>query len=258
MGKAKIVFWDVQHGHATYIRTPNNRHIVIDLGIGDYSGQNLRFSPLLQLKTKNQIKQLDYVIVAHPHLDHIDDILNLSGLSPKVFHRLEHITDEELLIKSRNNDLPKFQEYCYLNSIYPLQNLVHQSDKITVPKNWGGMKFQLFSTSNRRIGDFNNHSIVTVLRYAGIKVVIPGDNEICSLRELMNLSTFKRAVKNADILLAPHHGRASGYYPAFVELVNPSLTIVSDGSVCDTSASHRYSRKSQGYRVFKKEQRHLG
>ena len=36
-----VVFWDVQHGHSTYIRTPNDRHIVVDLGTGDYSGKNV-------------------------------------------------------------------------------------------------------------------------------------------------------------------------------------------------------------------------
>jgi len=47
-----VVFWDVQHGHATYIKTPNNRHIIVDLGTGDYSGNNLEFSPLRQLRYK--------------------------------------------------------------------------------------------------------------------------------------------------------------------------------------------------------------
>ncbi|ODS37411.1 MAG: hypothetical protein A7316_09440 [Candidatus Altiarchaeales archaeon WOR_SM1_86-2] len=30
----EIVFWDVQHGSATYIKTPNGKHIVQDLGTG--------------------------------------------------------------------------------------------------------------------------------------------------------------------------------------------------------------------------------
>lgn len=28
---AQFIFWDVDHGHATYLRTPNGRHLVADL-----------------------------------------------------------------------------------------------------------------------------------------------------------------------------------------------------------------------------------
>ena len=52
----------------------------------------------------------------------------------------------------------------------------------------------------------------------------------------MERKDFKDAVSNAYILLAPHHGRESGYNSDFVSLVNPSLTIISDGKYCDTSA----------------------
>lgn len=45
----EMVFWDVQHGHATYLKTPNGRHIVIDLGIGSWDDNNQIFSPLLHL-----------------------------------------------------------------------------------------------------------------------------------------------------------------------------------------------------------------
>ncbi len=44
-----IVFWDVKHGHATYIKTPNGKSIVIDLGRGSYSKKSLKFSPLTHL-----------------------------------------------------------------------------------------------------------------------------------------------------------------------------------------------------------------
>jgi competence protein ComEC len=82
-------------------------------------------------------------------------------------------------------------------------------------------------------------------------VVIPGDNEKCSFEELMQRSDFKEAVRNSDILLAPHHGRESGYYHDFVSLVNPRLTIVSDGRFCETSANGRYSQKSRGWNIYK-------
>ena len=75
----KVVVWDVQHGNATYIRTPNDKHIVIDLGIGSYKSAKSSssvFSPLLHLQDKYGVKQLDNIIIMHPHTDHIDDIFN--------------------------------------------------------------------------------------------------------------------------------------------------------------------------------------
>ncbi|BCU07202.1 hypothetical protein Atep_18790 [Allochromatium tepidum] len=49
MPEAKIIFWDVEHGHASYLCTPNGRHIVIDLGTGSYDSGD-EFSPLNHLK----------------------------------------------------------------------------------------------------------------------------------------------------------------------------------------------------------------
>jgi competence protein ComEC len=66
-------------------------------------------------------------------------------------------------------------------------------------------------------------------------------------------SGFKEAIKDSDILLAPHHGRESGYNKEFVELVNPRLTVVSDSKFCDTSANARYTAKSRGWTVYKKD-----
>jgi len=52
--------------------------------------------------------------------------------------------------------------------------------------------------------------------------------------------------------LAPHHGRESAYHPEFVSLANPRLTIISDGSLCDTSANPKYTQKSRGWAVWYK------
>lgn len=248
--QVEMVFWDVQHGHATYIKTPNHRHIVIDLGIGDYSGHNTQFSPLKHLKNNYGVQQLDYVIITHPHLDHIDDILNFDSMSPKVFHRPKQITNAEVMDGVRQQDRAKFEKYCEINSRYnsPINGGINDPDN---PDNFGGMKIVSFSPTSCSHNNFNNHSIVTVIEYANIKVVIPGDNEACSFEELMKLESFKNAVRNADILLAPHHGRETGYNNEFVNLVNPRLTIVSDGRFCDTSANGRYSQKSRGWTVHK-------
>lgn len=80
-------------------------------------------------------------------------------------------------------------------------------------------------------------------------MVICGDNEKSSLRELMESRRFQQAVANADILVAPHHGRESGFHAPFLNTVCPSLTIISDTSKVATSASGLYSAYSSGLNV---------
>jgi competence protein ComEC len=252
--RVEIVFWDVQHGHSTYIKTPNNRHIVIDLGTGGYSANNQEFSPLKYLKYHYGVSQLDYVIITHPHLDHIDDILNFDLLSPKVLHRPSQLTNTEVMKGVQYKDLAKFKKYCEINDWYNRTISVDSIDYISNSGNWGGLKIQTFLPKNCLHDNFNNHSVITVIEYADIKVVIPGDNEKQSFDRLFERYpfSFKNAIKDADILLAPHHGRESGYNLDFVNLVNPRLTVVSDGRFCDTSANAKYSAKSRGLTVYKR------
>lgn len=247
-----VVFWDVQHGHSAYIKTPNNRHIVVDLGTGDYSGNNIEFSPLRHLKYNYGVNQLDYVIVTHPHLDHIDDILNFDLMNPKIFHRPKHLTNEEVMDGVQEKDREKFERYCEINNRYNSPIDPNEEDNTSKPENWGGLKIQSFTPSSCNHNNFNNHSIVFVIEFASTKIVIPGDNEKCSYDELLERSSFMSAIKNADILLAPHHGRESGYNIDFVNQVNPKLTVVSDGRFCETSANARYSAISSGWTVHKK------
>lgn len=247
-----VVFWDVQHGHATYIKTPNDRHIVVDLGTGDYSGNNLEFSPLRQLRYKYNVTQMDYVVITHPHRDHIDDILNFDLVSPKVLNIPWHITDEEVMDGVQEKDRKKYEKYCEIKSKYNTDIADDSNNNITKPENWGGLKIQTFVPSTCNHSNFNNHSIVVVIEYAMTKIVIPGDNQEGSFVELMSRPGFMSAIKDADILLAPHHGRVSGYNVDFVNHVKPKLTVVSDGGFCDTSANARYSAKSSGWTVHKK------
>ncbi|MBO0950582.1 ComEC/Rec2 family competence protein [Fibrella forsythiae] len=247
----EMVFWDVQHGHATYIKTPNGKHIVVDLGIGDYDTRNQNFSPLLQLKNHWGVKQLDRLIISHPHLDHIDDILNVGGLYPKVVLLPAHLTRNEIMAGARAVDRPKFSMYCDIADTYSNPITSDSPEYVGNIDNWGGLRMNHFVPTTCNHNNFNNHSIVSVFEYAGMKVVIPGDNETPSFEELFKQPGFIERISNADILLAPHHGRESGYNAEFVSLVNPRLTIVSDGRFCDTSANDRYSRKSRGWGIYK-------
>ena len=193
MEKVTVVFWDVQHGNAVYIRTPNNRHIVIDLGTGSYGENNLEFSPLLYLKNRYGVTQLDYVIVTHPHLDHIDDILNFDKLSPKVLRRPKHLTKEEIMKDVREEGKPKFEKYFKINERYKYP--VSPEDDPSNQDNYGGLIIKGFSPTKCSTSNINNHSLIEIISFAGKKIVFTGDNEECSFNELLENSDFRETIK---------------------------------------------------------------
>jgi competence protein ComEC len=250
MSELMVKIWDVKHGHATYIRTPNSRHIVVDLGTGTFSDSNEVFSPLQYIKKNYGVNSLDYCIITHPHMDHIDDVMNFSSLSTKTLLRPKHIPDDVLLKGVRDFELPKIREYLKIHKRYNQPLTDDHYNNHSNPDNWGGLKISTFHPKNCSISNLNNQSIVTVFEYAKSKIVIPGDNESASWNELLQNQAFVEKIKDADIYLASHHGRESGYHEEVIKIINPRLTVVSDAKFHENSNIERYRRKSRGWTVF--------
>ena len=240
---ATMTVWNVQLGLAVHVKSPNGKYIVIDLGTGDYNSGNK--SPLAKLRWNN----IAYMIITHPHLDHIDDILHFDNNAPKILKRATSLTNKEVMEGVRDCDKEKFEKYCEINERYNSPVGPNDSNNPDNSDNYGGLEIQTFSTSACDHSNFNNFSTITVFSLSGIKVVVCGDNETESLKVLMQQNDFKLAVSNADILVAPHHGRESAYLYDFVSLVNPRLTIVSDTHKTEASAVDKYTQMSRGWKV---------
>ncbi len=70
--------------------------------MGSLKANSTTFSPLLHIKYKMGVDQLDQVVITHPHTDHIDDISYFDTLSPKVLLRPSHLTEEEIRVANRS------------------------------------------------------------------------------------------------------------------------------------------------------------
>lgn len=246
----EIVIWDVQHGSAAYIKTPNGKHIVIDLGVGSYTGSSNDFSPLLHLKNRYGINTLDEVIITHPHTDHIDDIFNFESLNPSILTRPNHLTEEDIRNANPGIHVPKVEKYIEINNRYNRE--LTGEENITLPENNGGVNISTFIPTSCARTNLNNHSLVTLIEYAGSKILIPGGNESPSWKTLLENANFNSAIKNTNIFVAPHHGREAGYCAELFNYFSPYLTVVSDGAETDTSAVNRYSKISRGWIVYKR------
>ena len=227
----QLRIWDVQHGSAAHIRTPNGKRIVVDCGSGKGG------SPLLALKEELGQSRLDMAIVTHPHLDHISDILNLKYLDPRTLLRPNQLTRNDILAHNSNINQSAMQiieEYLrfastYTGALSPGQDVRHPSVN-------GGATIQTFIPTTCPHTNLNNHSIVTVIEYEDSKILLPGDNESASWDELLGRADFRASISGVDILIAPHHGRDSGFHKGLFEHFNPRLTVISDGRFIDTSA----------------------
>ncbi len=245
----EIVVWDVQHGNAIYMKTPNDKNIMFDIGTGSHTNKT-EFSPLSYLKHKWQVDRLDYLVISHPHADHIKDIPNMIelGLEPKVLLRPNYIDSE--LINSSNQDeyLNLVKLYLQLDRTYrfPLSAELDPSN----PLNYGGVQMSFFGQSKSGTKNLNNYSIVSVIKYANEKIIIPGDIETAGWKALLESKDFQQAIVGTTIFIASHHGREAGFHGDVFKYFKPDLVIVSDGPETDTSVTNKYNNYAQG-RVVK-------
>ena len=241
----QLTIWDVAHGSAAYIRTPNGKALVFDLGAQS------DFSPLCQLKSFG-ITNIDHLTITHPHLDHIDDILNLQQFySINSLMIPKHLSEQEIRAnngKTVSHDFEKkLQAYLYLKNTFT--SPVKPEHTIANPNNFANVSVKHFQPRKCPTTNMNDHSIVTVVEYAGCKILIPGDNEACSWEELLHDPVFRTAIKGTNVFLASHHGRESGYYRPLFDYFQPQIAIISDGRVSDTSATYRYYGVTKGWDV---------
>jgi hypothetical protein len=143
----RFVFWDVQHGNATYISTPSGKHLVVDLGTGKLATGSVSFSPLRHLRNAWGVSHLDGVIITHPHKDHLDDIREFDGLSPGILSRPNHLTASEIRANNRG-DLAVVNEYLRINERY--NQPLGPEDNMFSSENNGGAKIQTFVPSSWR------------------------------------------------------------------------------------------------------------
>ena len=243
----KIMMWNVQHGSAAYIRTPNGKQIAIDMGA------NSDFSPFQHLY-QNGIRKLDHVTITHPHMDHIEDILNFDKLMPGTFLTPKHLT--EMDVRGGNKRLSqdaeaKLQKYLEIRQRYSYP--VTTENNVELPQINGGVSIKTFHPTQCPTDNLNNHSIVTALEYCGIKVLIPGDNEASSWDELLKNPNFVSTIRGTHILIAAHHGREAGFHSPLFNHFHPYITLISDGSFVSTSATSQYDNVTQGWNVFSRK-----
>jgi beta-lactamase superfamily II metal-dependent hydrolase len=238
----EIIIWDVNHGNCSVVKLPNGKVVMIDCASNPLTG----FSPILYTKAYWNLSQLDYLIISHPHMDHIRDIVNIESLLPKLLTRPK-IDHSVLLEKKSDEDLKVMRKYIEIDNRYTATPST--DDDPTLPSWSGGAEIFNYGLTGEQ-SDLNNYTFVTFIQYGGFCFASGGDLSSKGWELMINQQgeSFTQRLENVNFFQVPHHGRAEGFHPVvFNYMKDVRLMMVSDTKEQDTSAVGRYSDYCKGW-----------
>lgn len=218
----RITIFDVEHGACALVESPNNGPIaLIDCGHNASTGWN----PADYIRRQLGRDYLDYLIITNADQDHYSALSRLmASLRVGVFHKNPTVTVPIFQsLKAERGPLSQdAQAYSgLLNS--------HQSlDFIEFDHAMGGVTLKTFWNSYPIFTDLNNLSLAAFVSFGSFRILFPGDVEGSGWLALLADPVFRDYLRGSTILVASHHGRASGYCPEAFEDWSPQAVVVSD------------------------------
>ena len=202
-----VKFIDVGQADSCVIVTPNNDIILID------AGEKKDASEIIPELEKYDFEDIDLMILSHPHADHIGGAETLIG---------KYDVNEVLMCS-----YPATSKL--FNSL--LDCLTDKSIKTSQASI--GMKYSIDGVNIEVMAvdteekDNNNSSIVCKISYGDIDMMFMGDGEV-PVEEVM-LSKYLETDLDCEILKVGHHGSETSTCDEFLDIVSPSLCVISVG-----------------------------
>ncbi len=221
----QLTLWDVGHGISIWIQTPSGHNHWVDTGCLP------EFSPAHHVFNSYGVGRgdIDFLTISHPdkdHFDDLDDFLHWFG-EPRVLARNKSVFPQE-----------KFGELGagYQQAFFELDSKYHDTvSPGTEPWNSlrnGGVTVMNSWLDRREVSNINDSSIVTFYQYQKWLFVMPGDIGDSAWQTLWERDKHRFdpliTGSKARILVAPHHGRPSGYSDAMIKNIRPHLIVISD------------------------------
>ena len=209
---------NVEHGFCAYAIGSDGGVLLFDCGHGTVN----RPSTYLPARGITNIRRF---FVTNYDEDHISDLLAVRrSLNIEVLTRNASMTSSQI----RSLKTPP---------ISPAMNeLLGMVDSFTGPVTPeqlepAGLQVWFFCNDYPTFTDTNNLSLLTFLDVGGLSFVLGGDLERAGWLALLQEPQVRGLLNRADVFVASHHGRESGYFPEVFDYCKPRLIVMSDGPI---------------------------
>lgn len=219
--RLRVTFVDVGQGDAALLETADGHSALIDAGPPE-GDEHLR-----ALLAQKGIRTLDWMILTHPHLDHIGGARNVLSavrvqrvIDPAFPHPIA--TYDRLLAAIQQQGVPFVQ--ARQGMTLALGSLV--TVEVLQPR----MPF-----IDRSRSEANANSVVTRVTAGGVRVLFTGDAETETEERLLQEN---RAQLQADVLKVAHHGSRYASTQPFLSAVGARYAVISCATGNDYGHPH--------------------
>ncbi len=212
---------NVGQGDCYLITTPSGKHILLDGG-GDSPywqalGRNVGEERLVPYLNHRQVSRVDYVVLSHPHEDHLFGLLAV----------LEHFEVGMVIDTGHEHTSPTYERYLELINEKGIDyHVTRAGDRLYLGD---GVSITVLYPERLRPNlpsAYNNNSLLLRLQYGGVRMLFTGDLENAVLYDLTNDPRYDL---RAEWLKVPHHGSRGSLLEQFYQAVNPSWAVISAG-----------------------------
>jgi len=236
-----LTYLDVGHGQAILARLPGKANILFDAGslYGNDIGTRI-VSPYLDYIG---IRNIDALIISHNDTDHINGIPEIvdncdvrSVYANNAFFDMKDVWGTAKFLNDclaeKGLEIKRIETEMNLSGIAKMEML------------WPNEQ----NYNNEDLGD-NDRSLVSLIEFAGAKILLCSDIEEFAQRELLRL----RPDLQADVVVVPHHGSTTTLDAEFMEHLDADVLICS----CGRRQYERMGRDTDSVRYAPVEARSL-
>lgn len=247
----QLQIFDVEHGACSLLTADDNNRLMVDCGHNASAG----WKPGTYLRQQG-ISSLDMLAITNYDEDHVSGIADL----------LDHV-DVKWLWRNKSVNAATLKTLKSEDGMGAgIERLAHAIDHVftgdgSSPKpTFNGLDERtVFCNSYPTFEDENNLSMAIFLKCRGVGVMFTGDLEKAGLIELLKRDDFRRALRETNVYVAPHHGREGGCCEEVsTHLTNVFYVVISDkGYMHETQDTLPFYRSIARGGAFRGETRHV-